>query len=258
MNELLKYEIKDIGTNVKIGKYCDIEENVVIGDNTIIHSRVTINSDVVIGNNVIIHPNVVINSGVKIMDGVEVFPGAYIGKEPKGAGALARPLNFEKKVIIKENSSIGPNSVIFCDVEIGNNTLIGDGASIRENCKVGSYCIISRYVTINYNSTIGDRTKIMDCTHITGNCIIGKDVFISVNVSTVNDNNMGKYGYNEDEIKGPHIEDGATVGAGAVILPNIHIKRNAIIGAGSVVTKNVNENSKVMGIPAKEKTQTIK
>ena len=46
--------------------------------------------DVTIGNRVVIHPHVVIESGVKVGDNVEIFPGAYIGKAPKGAGALSR------------------------------------------------------------------------------------------------------------------------------------------------------------------------
>ncbi|WP_047150860.1 N-acetyltransferase [Aneurinibacillus tyrosinisolvens] len=222
-----------------------------VGKNVTINEFAIIRPDVTIGNNVVIHPHVVINSGVVIEDGVEIFPGAYIGKEPKGAGALARTPVFEKSIVIGANTSIGPHAVIFYDVEIGRNTLIGDGASIREQCKIGSYCIISRYVTINYNTAIGDNTKIMDLTHITGNCKVGNDVFISINVGTTNDNAIGKTGYDENEINGPIIKDGAAIGAGATLLPNITIEKDSIVGAGSVVTKNVESNTLAMGVPAR-------
>jgi acetyltransferase-like isoleucine patch superfamily enzyme len=222
-----------------------------IGENVSIGEYVVIESDVVIGNDVVIHPNVVINSGVIIGDGVEIFPGAYIGKEPKGAGATARQPVFERKVVIGANTSICPNAVIYYDVEIGENTLIADGASIREKCKVGSRCIISRYVTVNYNTTIGDRTKIMDLTHVTGNCYVGNDVFISLNVGMANDNQIGKAGYSEDHVVGPHIEDGAAIGAGATLLPGVKIGKEAVVGAGSVVTKDVAPRTVVMGIPAR-------
>jgi len=226
-----------------------------IGENVTIMEHVVIRAGAKIGNNAVIHPNCVIESGVEIGDGVEVFPGAFIGKEPKGAGALARKPEFEPFVRIGDNCSIGPNSVIFYDVVIGNNTLLGDGASIREKCRIGSRCIISRYVTINYNTTVGDRTKIMDLTHVTGNCVIGNDVFVSLTVGMVNDNAIGKLEYDESRVLGPRIEDGAAIGAGATLMPDITIGANAIVGAGSVVTKDVAPSTLVVGIPARKVRQ---
>ncbi|GGO20021.1 acyltransferase [Deinococcus humi] len=226
-------ETKNIGEETSIGPFCVIAR------------------DVTIGARVIIHPHVVIGEGVSIADEVEIFPGAYLGKAPKGAGALARQPIFERQIRIGRGTSIGPSATIYYDVTIGRDTLIGDGASIRERCTIGDRCIISRYVTINYNSKIGNRTKIMDMTHITGNCMIGDDVFISTGVSTVNDNAIGKAGYNEDDIRGPIVHDGAAVGANATLLPGIVIERNAIVGSGSVVTKNVAPWTLVMGAPAR-------
>lgn len=222
-----------------------------IGDGVIIKEYAVIRSDVKIGDNVIIHPHVVIEEGIEIGNNVEIFSGAYLGKEPKGAGATARLPIFNKKVAIGNGTSIGPNAVIYYDVQIGSNTLIGDGASIREQCKIGEYCIISRYVTINYNSTIGDKTKIMDLTHITGNCTIGNEVFISIGVQTVNDNNIGAKGYNEDFIVGPCIEDQVRIGAGATIFPGVTVEKMAVIAAGSIVKKKVKSNTLVAGNPAK-------
>lgn len=222
-----------------------------IGENVQIDEFAVIREGVKIGGNVVIHPHVVINSGVILGDGVEVFSGAVIGKEPKGAGALARTPQFERRIIIGPNCSIGPHAVIFYDVEIGSNTLIGDGASIREQCRIGSRCIISRYVTINYNTRIGDRTKIMDLTHVTGNCTIGDDVFVSITVGMTNDNMAGSGGYQEERVKGPTICNRAVIGAGATLLPAITIGEMAVVGAGAVVTRDVPPGVVVMGIPAR-------
>ena len=226
-------ESDDFGQNVNVGEFSIIRQNVTLG------------------NDVIIHPHAIINEGVILRDGVEVFPGTVIGKEPKGAGALARTPRFERHVVIGANSSIGPHAIIYYDVEIGSNTLIGDGASIREQCRIGSHCIISRYVTINYNTRIGDRTKVMDLTHVTGNCTIGNDVFISATIGMTNDNLAGAGGYEEERIKGPTICDGAIIGAGATLLPGVRIGQKAVVGAGAVVSKDVPANSLAMGIPAR-------
>lgn len=204
-----------------------------------------------LGRNVRIHPHVTIASGVEIEDGVEVFPGAFLGKEPKGAGATARAVAFERRLYVGPGTSIGPNAVIFYDVTIGADTLIGDGASIREQCRIGSKCLISRYVTVNYNTTVGDRTRIMDSTHITGNSIIGEDVFISTLVATVNDNEMVSRSYVGGQMLGPRIHNNASIAAGACLLPGVCIGEGAIVGAGSVVTRDVAPFTLVMGVPAR-------
>jgi acetyltransferase-like isoleucine patch superfamily enzyme len=193
----------------------------------------------------------VVESGVVLEDDVEVFPGAYVGKEPKGAAATARPVNFERRVLVGKGTSVGPHAVIFYDVEIGQGTLLGDGASIREQCRIGSRCIIGRYVTVNYNTMIGDGTRIMDLTHITGNCVIGSDVFISVLVATANDNEMVSRRYEDRRIVGPHIGNKVSIGEGASILPGVRIGEGALVAAGAVVTKDVEPYALVMGAPAR-------
>lgn len=165
-----------------------------IGEGTRIDAFAVIRAGAIIGRGVRIHPHVVIEPGVVIGDGTEVFPGAVLGRRPSGAGATARSLAYEQRVDIGRDCSIGPHAVVYCDVAIGRNTLIGDGASIREGARIGSRCIISRYVTLNYNVIVGDGTKIMDVSHITGNSTIGAGVFISTGVLSTNDNAMGRVG----------------------------------------------------------------
>lgn len=226
-------QTKAIGKNVTIAEFAVVRANVIIGDNVVIHPHVVIESDVVIGN------------------GVEIFPGAYIGKEPKGAGALARAPQFERKLTIGQNSSIGPHAIVYYDVEIGESCLIGDGASIREQCRIGTKTVIGRYVTLNYKTRVGSRVKIMDHSWLAGNMTVGDEVFISGGVLTANDNAIGLHGYSEAEVIGPTIQDGAAIGVGAILLPKTIIGSGAIVGAGALVTKDVSDNTLVMGIPAK-------
>lgn len=226
-------ETEQIGSNVKIGEYSILRKGVVIGDN------------------VIIHPHVVIEAGVTVADNVEIFSGTLLGKPPKGAGATARPIQYRPTITIGGDCALGPNAVVYYEVEIGHNTLLGDGASLREQVSVGHHTLISRYVTVNYHSTIGDHTRIMDLTHITGNCSVGNNVFISIHVSTVNDNIVVERTYEEGRILGPIVEDDVTIGAGAILLPGVRIGRGGFVGAGALVTKDVQPYDLVMGIPAK-------
>jgi UDP-3-O-[3-hydroxymyristoyl] glucosamine N-acyltransferase len=231
-------ETDHIGTNVVISEFCVIRDNVQIG------------------NNVVIHPFVVIESGVQIGADTEIFPGCYIGKTPKGVGATTRPISYKPFVILGNRCAIGPHAIIYYDVDIGENTLVADGASIREECQIGSYCVIGRYVTVNYNSKIADHVKIMDHSWLAGNLVVGEGVFLSGGVITTNDNLMGKEGYQSHLIRGPIIEDGAQIGGGAILLPNITIGREAVVAAGAVVTKDVLPRKRVMGIPARQNDHT--
>ena len=49
----------------------------------------------------------------------------------------------------------------------------------------------------------------------------------------------------------PTLMDNVVIGSGAQILGPVVIGKNAKIGANAVVTKNVDENSVMVGIPAK-------
>jgi acetyltransferase-like isoleucine patch superfamily enzyme len=213
-----------------------------------------IRRDAVIGAGCRIHPHAFVADGVTLGENTEVFHGATVGREPKGAGATARKIEFDRRISVGPSCSIGPHAVLYFDVTLGSNCLIGDSASIREKCRVGDRCIISRHVSLNYNVTIGNDVKVMDTTHLTGNMVIEDGVFISVHVSTTNDNAMARKGYDDDRTRGPTIRKGAVIGAGVVLLPNTVVGEGATVASGAVVTKEVPAGSTVFGIPARVRT----
>lgn len=204
-----------------------------------------------LGANVVIHPFVVIEAGVSLGDSVEVFPGTHIGKEPKGAGAVARDPVFDRHVEIGASCCLGPNAVVYSDVTIGESTLIGDGASIRERSRIGSRSIVGRHVTIGYECLIGSQTKIMEHSGIAGKSNVGDGVFIANDVQSANDNLLGNQGWREDEIFGPTIEDGAMIGEAAVLLPGVVIGKGAIVGSGALINTNVKPEGLMLSTPAR-------
>ena len=108
--------------------------------------------------------------------------------------------------------------------------------------------------------TIGSNTGIEQGVHIVchNRVAIGKDVSITARCAIVDVThpyedvrvaNIGAKIANEDSFV--EIGDGAFLGYGAVILPNVRVGRRAVIGANSVVTHDVPDFSIVAGIPAK-------
>jgi acetyltransferase-like isoleucine patch superfamily enzyme len=222
-----------------------IDPSARVSKTAIIHAGVRIGSDVIVHDYVVIYPNTVIGNRV------EIYDHCVLGKPPTSPGNVSR--RFKKQyppLRIGDETILCPGVILYQGTTIGRQCLLGDFCSIREECEIGDRCLLSRNVTINYNTRIGPRTKVMDGTHLTGNMIIEEDVFISILVSTTNDNTMGRSNYQEEHIRGPHIHRGVTIGAAAVLLPNIEIGENAIVGAGSVVTRAVPPRKVVMGIPA--------
>lgn len=229
-----------------------------IGSNVTIDEFVVIRDGATIGDHVIIHPHVVIESGVTIEDNVEVFSGACLGKHPAQSKALSRrPSTESGRTVIGENSSIGCHAVVYNDVFVGRDSLISDGASIREGCRIGNATIIGRYTTVNYDTHIGSRVKIMDHSWLAGNMTVEDDVFISGGVLTANDRRPGTKEF-DDHMHGPTIGRRSVIGVGAILLPNIAIGEGAIVAAGAVVTKDVANESLVVGVPARPRTETLR
>jgi len=240
-----------LGRRCHVGPFTLVGAGARVGDGSVLHSHVVVGSGAAVGGRCVLRPHAVIGPEVVLGDSVEVQASAVLGREPNGAGAVTRPPVFVRRVSIGNGCAIGAHATIYCDVEIGPDSLVGDGASIREGARIGARCIISRCVTVNYDVTIGDDVKIMDNTHVTGGTTIGHGAFVSTMVAMANDNQPTATGSASDRLAGPTIEAGAVVGAGAILLPGVVIGAGATVGAGAVVTRDVAERTTVFGMPAR-------
>jgi len=137
---------------------------------------------------------------------------------------------------ISEKAKIGKNVRIWHFVYVGDNTEIGD------NVKVGSLS------HVDYNVKIGENTMIEGLVYIPPLSCIGKNVFIGPVAALTNDPYPAS-----KKLVGVTIEDGAVIGAGAVIKAGVTVGKNSVVAMGAVVTKDVPENTVVAGVPAKIK-----
>lgn len=130
------------------------------------------------------------------------------------------------------------------DTNIWQFCVVLKGAKIGRNCNVNASCLIEGDVLIGDNVTIKSGVYVWSGTRIEDN------VFIGPNVTFSNDMFPRSKVY-PDQFFGATVKKGASIGAGAVILPGITIGENALVGAGAVVTKDVPANAVVAGNPAK-------
>lgn len=120
------------------------------------------------------------------------------------------------------------------------------GAKIGENCNICSHCFVENDVIIGDNVTVKCGVQLWDGIELEDNVMIGANCTFT--------NDLYPRAKNKDWKQLPtKICNGASIGAGSVILPGLTIGSHSMIGAGSVVTKNIPKNTLWMGNPAQMK-----
>ncbi|MDM7950752.1 MAG: WxcM-like domain-containing protein [Hydrogenophaga sp.] len=137
-----------------------------------------------------------------------------------------------------QSSSIGSGSRFWQFV------VVLPGAVIGGECNICSHCLIENDVII------GDRVTIKSGVQLWDGLRLGNDVFVGPNASFTNDR-FPRSRQRPERFLNTVIEDGASIGAGAVILPGVTIGRGSMVAAGAVVTRSVPPNAVVVGNPAK-------
>lgn len=130
-----------IGSNVKIGPYCIVGEDVTLYDDCILHSHVVVEGDTVIG------------------EGTEIFPFASIGHIPqdlKFSGEKSR-LRIGRKNIIREYVTMHPGTAGGgMETVIGDHSLFMIGVHIAHDCMIGSHVIMANNATLGGHVHVGD------------------------------------------------------------------------------------------------------
>ena len=151
---------------------------------------------------------------------------------------------------------------VHSSAELGEGCLIGDGcaiwqyAHIREGASLGPACVIGRGVYVGPGVQIGAHVKVQNYALIYEPAVIGDRVFIGPGAVLTNDRNprsTGQSGWlktSDDWVAtGVEIQNGASVGALAVVLGGVTVGVWAMVGAGAVVTSDVSDHALIVGNP---------
>ena len=144
---------------------------------------------------------------------------------------------------------IHPTAEVQTD-QIGEGTLIWQYCVILKGAKIGSNCNINYNVFIENDVVVGNNVTIKSGAQLWDGLRVNDNVFIGPNVTFTNDKYPRSKQY-PDVFAQTIIKEGASIGAGSVLLSGITIGKNSMIGAGSVVTKNIPDNQLWLGNPAK-------
>lgn len=133
---------------------------------------------------------------------------------------------------------------------IGANTRIWQFVAVLPKARIGADVNICSHCFVENDVVVGDRVTVKSGVQLWDGLRVGNDVFIGSNVTFTNDR-FPRSGIREFHCLQTVIEEGASIGAGSVILPGLRIGAGAMVGAGAVVTRDVPAWSVVVGNPAR-------
>ncbi len=164
------------------------------------------------------------------------------------------------KICPEMRDMIHPTAEVSPQAEVGQGTRIWHQAQVREGARIGRDCIIGKSVYIDFDVVIGNRVKIQNGASIYHGVTLEDGVFIGPHACLTNDKipraitPSGELKSGADwEVGRIRVKYGASIGAGAIVLPGVTVGRFAMVAAGAVVTRDVPDHGLVMGSPARLK-----
>ncbi|MCX6158891.1 MAG: acyl-ACP--UDP-N-acetylglucosamine O-acyltransferase [Ignavibacteriota bacterium] len=159
--------LNSISPKAKIGT------NVTVGDFTVIKD------DVEIGNNVEIGSNVIVDNGARISDNVKLHHGAVISTIPqdlKFAGEVST-LEIGENTIVREYATLNRGTVASGKTVVGKNCLLMAYAHVAHDCRVGNNVIIAN------SGNLGGHVEIDDWAIVGG--IVAVHQFVKIGTHTI-------------------------------------------------------------------------
>jgi bifunctional UDP-N-acetylglucosamine pyrophosphorylase / glucosamine-1-phosphate N-acetyltransferase len=182
-------------------------------------ARIDIRGDIKVGKDVYLDANVVLEGKVTLGDRVRIGPNCVI-----------------RDCEIAEDTEVFPNCVLDRAV-IGPQCHIGPFARLRPSSTLARGVHIGNFVEVK-NSKIAEGSKANHLTYL-GDSVIGSKVNVGAGSVTCNYDGVNK--------SQTHIEDGAFIGSGSMLVAPVRIGAEATIGAGSTITKDAPASKLTIG-----------
>lgn len=145
--------------------------------------------------------------------------------------------------------SVHPTALV-ASKAIGEGTRIWAFVNILAGARIGRDCNICDRCFIENDVVLGDRVTVKCGVSLYDALTLEDDVFVGPDVSFPNDPRP-RSGRHVAEYPRTRVREGASLGAGAILLPGITVGRWAMVGAGALVTRDVADFALVYGSPAR-------
>ena len=151
----------DIGEGTKIWHFSHVMSEARLGKNCNIGQNVVISPEVILGDNCKVQNNVSIYTGVTCDDDVFLGPSMVFTNVINPRSAIVRRGQYSKTHVGK-GASIGANATIVCGNDIGEFAFIGAGAVITKYVKPYALVVGNPARQIGWMSRFGQRLNFGD------------------------------------------------------------------------------------------------
>ena len=115
-------------------------------------------------------------------------------------------------------TAIHPSAVVSPSAKIGEGTVVMAGAVINADAVIGKHCIINTGASVDHECVVEDYCHVAPHATLCGQV---------------------------------HLGEGTIMGVGSCAIPCVNIGSWCTVGAGAAVINNIEDNMKVVGVPAK-------
>ena len=134
--------------------------------------------------------------------------------------------------------------------DIGRGTRVWQFAVILDGASIGSGCNICAHTFVEGGVIVGNDVTLKSGVYLWDGIELGNSVFVGPNATFTNDM-FPRSRQRPDAWLRTVVEEGASIGANATLLPGVTIGKRAMIGAGAVVVNDVPAGAVVVGNPAR-------
>jgi UDP-2-acetamido-3-amino-2,3-dideoxy-glucuronate N-acetyltransferase len=154
---------------------------------------------------------------------------------------------------------IEASAIVEPGAELSDGVRIWHHAQVRTGAKLGANVIVGKGAYIGTGVEIGANSKVQNSALIYEPARLGQGVFVGPGAIFTNDRNprainsdLSQKSASDWNAVGVVVDDGASIGAGAICVAPVHIGKWAMVAAGAVVTSDLPAFALAAGVPAQQ------